>query len=361
MYPIVYQRQIRVNSMSLFDYIAAAPKAELHVHLEGSIQPSTLLMLAKRHRVNLPADTEEGLRNWYRFRDFHHFIEVYVGITRCLRTVEDFELIVYEFGADMARQNIRYAEVTFSPSTHLWLNGVDQDVWFKGLTEGRRRAKESFGCKINWVFDLVRNDYPERGRFDYTTNVAIEGMNDGVVALGLGGMEEGYPPAPFAPWFDRARSAGLRSAPHAGEHVGPESIWSAIEDLGAERIGHGVRAIEDPDLVSYLAENRILLEISPTSNVSLAIYPDMTSHPLRRLHESGVAVTVNSDDPPLFNTTLTDEMALLVDPCGFRRETIDEILLNGVRYSFLPEESKLRLESVFLDEMRSLRSEAGGT
>lgn len=343
--------------MSLYDYIAAAPKAELHVHLEGAIQPSTLLMLAKRHSVDLPADNEEELRNWYRFRDFHHFIEVYVAITKCLRTVDDFELIVYEFGADMARQNIRYAEVTFSPSTHLWINGVDQDVWFTGLTEGRRRVKASYGCEINWVFDLVRNDYPELARFDYTTRVAVEGRDDGVVALGLGGMEAGFPPAPFAPWFDRARAAGLHSAPHAGEHAGPASIRDAIKYLGAERIGHGVRAIEDPELVDYLAEHRILLEVSPTSNISLGLYPDMASHPLKRLHESGVPVTVNSDDPPLFNTTLTDELALLVDPCGFGRETIDEILLNGVRFSFLPEEHKRRLEADFLDEMRLLWDE----
>ena len=342
--------------MSLYEYIAAAPKAELHVHLEGSIQPSTFLMLAKRHRVDLPADTEEGLRNWYRFRDFHHFIEVYVAITRCLRTVEDFELIVYEFGADMARQNIRYAEVTFSPSTHLWINGVDQDVWFTGLTEGRRRVSASFGVEINWVFDLVRNDYPERGRFDYTTDVAIEGMDDGVIALGLGGMEEGYPPGPFVPWFDRARTAGLRSAPHAGEHVGPESIWSAIEDLGAERIGHGVRAIEDPKLVTYLAEHRIPLEISPTSNICLGLYPDAASHPMKALHEAGVVVTANSDDPPLFNTTLTEELALLADPWGFCAETIDEILLNGVCYSFLPEDRKRTMAANFREEMRVLRA-----
>ena len=345
--------------MSLHKYIAVAPKAELHVHLEGSIQPSTLLMLAERHRVDLPADSEEGLRNWYRFRDFHHFIEVYIAITKCLRTVEDFELIVYEFGADMARQNIRYAEVTFSPSTHLWINRVDQDVWFTGLSGGRRRVKESFGCEINWVFDLVRNDYPDRERFDYTTSVAIEGMDDGVVALGLGGMEEGYPPAPFAPWFDRAKSAGLHSAPHAGEHAGPESVRGAIEDLGAERIGHGVRAIEDPELVDYLAAHRIPLEISPTSNIRLGLYPDAASHPLKALHEAGVTVSVNSDDPPLFNTTMTDEACLLADPWGFSRETIDEILLNGIRFSFLPEDRKQSMETGFRKEMRRLRHQAG--
>ena len=343
--------------MSLYDYITAAPKAELHVHLEGSIQPSTFLMLAKRHRIDLPADTEEGLRNWYRFKDFHHFIEVYIAITRCLRTVEDFELIVYEFGADMARQNIRYAEVTFSPSTHRWINLVDQDVWFTGLTEGRRRVSAAFGVEINWVFDLVRNDYPEQDRFDYTTSVAIEGMDDGVVALGLGGMEAGYPPGPFAPWFDRARSAGLHSAPHAGEHAGPESIRSAIKHLGAERIGHGVRAIEDPKLVCGLAEHGIPLEISPTSNISLGLYPDASSHPLKALHDAGVAVIVNSDDPPLFNTTLTGELALLVDPWGFPADTIDEILLNGVHFSFLPEERKNHMKVDFQEELRALREE----
>jgi len=172
-------------------------------------------------------------------------------------------------------------------------------------------------------------------------------------------MEEGYPPAPFVPWFDRARSAGLHSAPHAGEHAGPASIWSAIRDLGAERIGHGVRAIEDPELVDYLAEHRIPLEISPTSNISLGLYPDAASHPLKALHEAGVTVTVNSDDPPLFDTTLTDEAYLLVDPWAFSRETIDEILLNGIRYSFLPDGRKPALEADFRKETRALRGQTG--
>ena len=345
--------------MSLYKYIAAAPKAELHVHLEGSIQPSTLLMLAKRNHVDLPTNTEKGLRDWYRFRDFHHFIEVYVKITQCLQTTEDFELIVYEFGAEMAKQNIRYAEVTFSPSTHFAINGVDQNIWFKGLTEGRRRVKECFGAEINWVFDLVRNDNPIDGRFEYTTRMAIEGKDHGVVALGLGGIEAGYPPAPFTPWFDRARAAGLHSVPHAGEFGGPASIWSAIADLGAERIGHGVRAIEDPDLVSYLAEHHIPLEVSSTSNISLGIYPDLKSHPLKRLHDSGVAIIVNSDDPPLFNTTLTKEFGLLVAPYGFSNETIDEILLNGIRFSFLPETIKRRMRTSFIEEMSKLRKTYG--
>ncbi|MBM3264262.1 MAG: adenosine deaminase [candidate division Zixibacteria bacterium] len=339
--------------MLLSEYIRAVPKTELHVHLEGSIQPATLLTLARRHGVLLPADDVAGLREWFRYRDFHHFIEIYVAITKCLRTTEDFELIVHEFGAEMARQNVRYAEVTFSPSNHRWINGVDADVYMTGLTAGRIRVLADFGVEIAWVFDLVRNS-PDPARLDYTTSVAIEGRESRVVAIGLGGLETGYPPEDYAPWFDRARAAGLRSDPHAGEHEGPASIWGAIRALGAERIGHGVRAAEDPELMAYLAEHNLPIETNPTSNICLGVYPAMTQHPIPRLYAAGVPLTVNSDDPPLFNTTLTDELCLLADPFGFDRETIDRIMLNGVRHSFLPDDRKQGLEAVFLAEMAAL-------
>jgi aminodeoxyfutalosine deaminase len=203
--------------MSVVEYLRAAPKAHLHVHLEGSILPETLLTLARRNGVTLPADTVEGLRAWFAFRDFDHFIEVYLAITRCLRTAEDYELIAYEFGAEMARQHIRYAEATFSPSTHEAM-GVPFETQFSGLTRGCARARAELGVEIAWVFDIVRNVAQERrDRWaEYTLARAIEGMSNGVVALGLGGMEVGYPPEPFAPYFTRAREAGLRSVPHAG-------------------------------------------------------------------------------------------------------------------------------------------------
>jgi len=344
--------------MSLDTYLRAAPKAELHVHLEGSIQPATLLMLAERNHVPLPATTEAGLRDWFRYRDFDHFIETYVLCTQCLRTMEDYALVVYEFGAELARQHCRYAEVTFSPSTN-WVFGVPQETWFPGLTAGRARVLADFGVTINWVFNIVRSWTDETRTVptaDYTTRVAIEGMADGVVALGLGGSEVGRPPEPFAPWFDRARAAGLHSDPHAGETVGPASIWGALRALGAERIGHGVRAVEDPALVAYLAAHRIPLEISPTSNIRLGIYPGLAAHPLRRLHDAGIVVTVNSDDPPLFNTTLNDEVALLADPFGFAVEAIDAMLLNGVRHSFLPPGWRRAMEADFVAELTALKT-----
>jgi aminodeoxyfutalosine deaminase len=345
------------TSSSIQQHLHAAPKAELHVHLEGSIQPATLLTLAQRNEVELPVQTIEEMRKWFSYRDFNHFIDIYLTITRCLKTVEDYELIAYEFGANMARQNIRYAEVTFSPGTHHFALNIPHDTYFAGLTRGRERARAEFGVEIRWVFDIVRNIEDEarnRRCADYTTAVAIESMADGVVALGLGGAEVGYPPERFKRWFDQARAAGLHSTPHAGETVGSESVWGTIRELGAERVGHGVRSIEDPALVKYIAEQRIPLEVCPTSNICLGVYPDLAQHPLPALYAAGVPVTINSDDPPLFNTTLTHEVELLDSAFHFDLDTINELLLNGVRYSFLPAEQKKALEATFRAELARL-------
>ena len=254
----------------------------------------------------------------------------------------------------MARQNVRYAEVTFSACTHRFTLGIPHDVYFAGLTRGRERAKQDFGVEINWIFDIVRNTAEGSSisqRADYTLAVARESMDDGVVALGLGGAEVGYPAEWFAQWFEQAKAVGLHSAPHVGETVGPTSVWNAIRMLGAERIGHGVRASEDPELVAYLAEKQIPLEVCPTSNICLGVYPSLSQHPLPRLYAAGVPLTINSDDPPLFNTTLNDEVTLLANTFHFERDTINEILLNGVRYSFLPDEKKQLLEQRFREEM----------
>ena len=352
---------MRLDERTQIDrYIEAVPKAELHVHLEGSIQPATLLMLAQRNNVKLPVQTVEDLQEWFTFRDFDHFIEIYFEISSCLKTSDDYELIAYEFGANMARQNVRYAEVTFSPSTHQFSLGIPFDVFFSGLTKGRLRVQTDFGVEIRWVFDIVR-DIPDvlsnRRRAEYTLTVAEEGMQDGVVALGLGGGEVSNPPERYAKWFEKALEAGLHSAPHAGETVGPESVWGAVRVLSAERLGHGVRSIEDSELVEYLAERRIPIEICPTSNIRLGVYPDLAAHPLRRLYNAGVPVTINSDDPPLFNTTLNDEVKLLVVAFNFDINTIDEILLNGVRCSFLPAEERQALEALFQTEKTKLRRE----
>lgn len=336
--------------MSVEEYLRLAPKAELHVHLEGSIKPATLLKLAERNRVELPATTERDVREWFTYHDFDHFIEIYVTVSRCLASEEDFELIAYELGEEMAAQNVRYAEVTFTPSTHGLGRGVPYDTYFRGLATGRKRVRDAFGIEIEWVFDMdyyVADLDRTRRVAEYTLSAALDGKSDGVVALGLGGVEIGHAFEHLAPYFERARAAGLHTAPHAGEIVGPASIWGAIQVLGAERIGHGVRAIEDPSLVRYLAEHRIPLEVCPTSNIRLGVYPNLASHPLRALYESGVVVTVNSDDPPLFNTTLTQELLLLHDSFRFDIAAIDDIVLNGVRHSFMDATRKQVQEAAF--------------
>ncbi len=343
--------------MLLQEYLQAVPKAELHVHLEGAIQPATALELARRNNLQLPVSNEAELRAMFDYHDFEHFIEVFIMVARCLKTSEDFEQVVYEFGTEMARQHVRYAEITFTPSTH-YRFGIPHDVYFSGLQRGRARAWSDFGVRINWIFNIVRQWADPTlivPLADYATSVAIEGKDDGVVALGLAGIEAGAPPEPFASYFDRARLAGLHSMPHAGETAGPDSIWGAIRALGAERIAHGVRAIEDADLVAYLVEHHIPLDITPTSNIHLGIYPSYEDHPLARLYAAGVVLTVSTDDPPLVGTTMNDEILLLSERFALDTAAIDEIMLNGVRCSFLPEQQRRELEAVFRLEMAEVK------
>ncbi|NOX60543.1 MAG: adenosine deaminase [Chloroflexi bacterium] len=345
----------------LREFARAMPKVELHVHLEGAIQPATVLKLSRRHNLPLPANDESGLREWYRFRDFIHFIQVYLTIQNLLRSTEDFELITYDFGREMARQNIRYAEVTFTPYTHLWQDkGVSADDIIAGLEAGRRAAARDFGVEIAWVLDIPRNLSFDGERYtaaatDPTVEMALAWRDRGVVALGLGGNEAGAPPEPFAHAFETARAGGLHSVPHAGELMGPESVWGALRALGAERIGHGVRSIEDPTLIERLVEQQIPLEVNPTSNICLGIYPDFASHPLRQLWDAGVYVTVNSDDPPLFNTTLNQEYIALIDHFGFDADELERIALNALHASFLPAKRKAALERDFRSEFVHLR------
>jgi aminodeoxyfutalosine deaminase len=343
--------------MDLCDFIGTMPKVELHVHLEGSIRPSTLLTLAERNGVALPSHEVAGLRDFYRFTDFARFIQVYMTVSGCLRTVADFSLIAYEFGADMARQNIRYAEVTFTPYTNVANTGLPFDEILAGLNDGRARARADFGVEFRWVLDIVR-DMPETGL--QVAEWAIQAVDRGVVGFGLGGTENGHPPEDFIRPFAKAREAGLHSVPHAGEVVGPESVWGAIRALGAERLGHGVRSVEDPSLVDYLREHQIPLEVCPTSNLCLGVYPSYQAHPLRWLWEQGMHVTVNSDDPPMFNTDLVHEYQALADEMGFGVDELESLSLNALRASFLPASSKRTLEQAFLGEFARLRSEDVG-
>jgi aminodeoxyfutalosine deaminase len=340
--------------MSLHDFIRAMPKAELHVHLEGSIQPATLLLLAERNGVALPAQDLEGLRKFYHFTDFGHFLEIYFAVSGCLKTVDDFSLIAYEFGASMARQNIRYAEVTFTPHTNVTNTGLPFNEILAGLNDGRRRAQADFGVEFCWVLDIVRDNPDSRHQ---VVEWAAGAVDQGVVGLGLGGTEKGHPPEWFADAYAIARQAGLHSVPHAGELAGPESVWGAIRALKAERIGHGVRSVEDSALVDHLMRHQIPLEICPTSEICLGVYPSYADHPVGRLWEQGVYITVNSDDPPMFNTNLVGEYQALADHLGFDACVLERLSLNALQASFLPDDRKGALEQDFLSEFSRFRAQ----
>ena len=337
--------------MNLREYAQRIPKVELHVHLEGSILPHTLLELARRNHVVLPASDEAGLAKLYKFKNFDQFLETYMFITGCLRTADDYRLIAYEYGRECARQNIRYAEVTFTIFTNTTLTGLSWQEILGGLNAGRQQAQSEYGIRWQWVFDIVRN-LPDTQ--EEVLNIALAARHMGVIALGLGGLEAGFPPELFTDTFNRAYQQQLHRVPHAGEISGPESIWSAINLLHADRIGHGVRSIEDPLLVKYLRMKALPLEICPSSNIRLQVYPDYARHPLRKLWDAGLMVTVASDDPAMFGIDLNHEYQLLVDDFRFSREELEQVSLNGIKASFLSEAEKQKLIEEFKQEFGNI-------
>ena len=309
--------------------------------------PETLLALARRHRVRLPADTIEGLHDWFRFRDFDHFVEIYVTCSSVLRQPEDFQRLVSDFAAEQERFGIRYSEVHFTVGTH-WLNGLPVDEILDAMTESIRDAERQRGRRIRLIPDIVR-DVGARTA-DPTLDWAIEAHRRGIaVALGLTGREAIYPSEPFADHFAAAAAAGLHCVAHAGEHAGPAAVEAVLGSCRAERIGHGVRSIEDPELVRRLARDGTPLEVCPTSNLRLGLAPDLAHHPFDRLRAAGCALSVNSDDPALFSTDLPTEFANLSAAFGYDAETLVELAVAGARHSFLPDAEKRALE----DEIRS--------
>ena len=334
--------------------ITAMPKVELHVHLEGSIRPETLLELARRHHARPPASTLDELRAWYSFRDFDHFVEIYGHMSGSICSVEDIEFVAREFLAGQAVQGIRYSEVTYTPFTHYRTKGLAFREQLAALNRARAWAEAELGVSMRLILDFARKASLDEAHT--VADWAIEAMGDGVVALGLGGVEAGYSAVKFKAVFERARAAGLARTPHAGETAGPESIWAVVRALDATRIGHGVRCLEDPALVEHLRAHQIPLEICPSSNVCLGVAPSMAAHPLPQLLAAGLCVTINSDDPPMFNTTLTGEYLAVARAFTFRADTIELLVLNAVRATLLPPGEKARLEADFAAEFTRLRA-----
>lgn len=316
------------------------PKVELHVHLEGSIRPETVLKLAQRNNVELPANTLDGLRDWYTFRDFPHFVQVYVAVSKCIKTADDVELIAREFLQGQAEQNILHSEVTFTASTLEKYCGIPWPDQHAAIKRAIEYGKKELGVSMALILDIVRGENTKE-RAEQVAQWAIEGHKDGVVcALGIAGIEGAAPASNYVSAFQMAVDAGLPIVPHAGETKGPESIRDVMSAMNPRRIGHGVRVLEDPEQAKEIRDKQIPLEVCPSSNVCLGVYPSMAEHPIARLLDEGMYVTINSDDPPMFSTTLSDEFFRVSETFGFNEDILWSLTLNAARASLLPEDEK---------------------
>lgn len=324
-------------------FLQGLPKAELHVHHVGSASVDAVAELAARHEGSTPVPTNPtALADYFRFTDFAHFVEVYLSVVDLLRTPDDIWTLTHQVGTDLAAQNVRYAELTLTPYTSI-VRGIPVEAYLEAVEDARRRVEADTGLVLRWIFDIPGESGLEAA--DVTLDVALNHAPDALVGFGLGGPEIGVPRPQFAEHFAAARAAGLHSVPHAGESTGPQTIRDAIEHLGAERIGHGIAAVHDPALMELLAERGIVLEVCPTSNVCTRSTPSLDEHPLPALVAAGVPVTINSDDPPMFGTTLTREYAVAADLLSLDRPGVVDLARAAVDASFAPDAVKTSIRA----------------
>lgn len=315
------------------------PKIELHVHLEGTVRPATLLEIARRNGVSLPAGSVAELERIYEFRDFPHFLQVWWMTTGALRTERDFRQVVTDYAAEAASYGAVYLEGIFSPSEPA-TRGVSYEEVFAGFCDGAEEAWEKHGVKVALTPDIVRGFPDEAARL--TVRHSIANAHRGIVGVGLGGSESEYPPELYQGVFRQVKEAGLGSVPHAGEADGAGSVRAAIELLGADRIRHGIRAVDDPALLRELAARGTVLDVCPTSNLRTGVVASLAEHPLPVLLEAGVACTVNTDDPAMFGTDLGTEY-LTAGQIGARPEQAYQA---GVAGALCDEATRARLRAI---------------
>jgi aminodeoxyfutalosine deaminase len=302
-----------------------SPKIELHVHLEGTVRPETLLEIARRNGYALPADTVEGIAKLYDYRDFAHFIDVWILTTNALRTHDDFRQVVVDYAEEAAGHGAVYLEAVFSPAERA-RRGVDWDEMFSGYGDGAHEARELHGVEVRLTPDIFRGANDEEA--GQVVRYSVKYRERGVVGVGLGGLEAEFPPEGYAGVFEEVKAEGLGSVPHAGEVAGPASIRGALDSLGADRIRHGIRAIDDPQLVEELRDREIVLDVCPVSNVRTGAVGSLDEHPLRALVELGVRCSISTDDPAMFDTDLTREYDAAAS-LGVQPETAYEAGLTG--------------------------------
>ncbi len=323
-------------------FIHSLPKAELHLHLEGSVTAETLVELRKRHGK---ASTLAPAESLYQYRDFNGFLMAFKTLTEDLQTPEDYELIAYRLMEQLKSENTLHAEVYVSVGVCLWRK-QDFEAIFERLERGRERGERDFGVSLLWIFDAVRQFGPGAAQDVFALAAKFRDRN--VVGVGIGGDEQKAPPELFRDAYAHAADQGLRLTAHAGETAGPESVWGAL-NLGVERIGHGLTAQQDPELIEELATRQIPVEICLTSNLRTGCCGKISDHPVRRYFDQGLMLTLNTDDPAMFSTTLAREYELAQTEFGFTDEHLRELARISFEASFLPAEKKVH----FLDLLDS--------
>jgi aminodeoxyfutalosine deaminase len=327
-----------LNPDSQLAFIRRLPKAELHLHLEGTIAPETLVALSQRHDGSpLTLAQAQAL---YQYTDFTGFMMAFKAVAERLRTAEDYELITYRMLQRLARQGVIHAEVYVSVGVVYYWKQMDFDPLFVGMERGRKQAERDFGITAYWIFDAARQFGPEEAARVFRKAAELRPEHPAIIGIGIGGDERHTGAEPFRELYAEARDAGLRLTAHGGETVGPEGIWGAL-NIGAERIGHGLSAIHDPELISVLSERQIPIEICISSNVRTGCLTSLADHPVRRYFDAGLMVTLNSDDPAMFLSDLESEYQLAQNEFGFSQEHLRELAANSIEASFLPPEEKV--------------------
>lgn len=345
--------------MSSSRLIARLPKAELHLHLEGTVDPATLSELSRRHNTPLPTEnnrynvegsgdflSEEAVERLYSYTDFMGFMMAFKSVTERLREPEDYELITYRLMEKLSQENVLHAEVYVSVGVIHWREQQFEPI-FEGLERGRQRGEQDFGISLFWIFDAVRHFGVEAAEKVFTLAARYRDRN--VIGIGLGGIERMGPAENFKDLYKKAAGQGLRLTVHAGETTGPESVWAAL-NIGAERIGHGLSSRFDPELLEVLARRQVPIEICISSNLRTGVCSGIKEHPVKMLFDNGLMITLNSDDPEMFQTSLNHEYELAQQEFGFSDEHLRELARNSFEASFLPPEKKLE----FLHKIDSL-------
>ncbi len=333
-------RKTQAESPAVRTWLRGLPKAELHLHLEGSITPGTLVELSRTYDP-VPL-TPEQAATVYAYHDFPSFLMSFKAVTQRLHTPADYETITYNMVRDLAAQGIRHAEVYLSLGILYRFARLDVDAVMEAAERGRLRAEQDFDTTVLWLVDAVRHFGVEEAQRAFRKAATLQTHMPSVVGIGIGGDEAGGPAQAFHEVYAEAKAAGLHLTCHAGESTGPESIWGAL-NIGAERIGHALSAQGDPELIEVLAQRQIPLELNMTSNVRTGCCPALEEHPVRRYFEEGLMVTLNSDDPPFFGANLLDEYELAHREFAFSLEQMREFAANSFEASFLPPERKLKL------------------